>query len=143
MIGGLALRTCSTLLCRQNPAVLLPLARHLSNTNYQYINTDLAGTDNRVGVVTLNRPKALNALCAGLMDELIKALNEMDNDPTIGAWFSQAVKSPSLLELTSRKWWTGISPRTIVKFPGVVEQHHSGQETSHSRSEWLRLWRRL
>merc|ERR1711962_1838710 len=44
-----------------------------------------AGTDNRVGVVTLNRPKALNALCAGLMDELIKALNEMDNDPTIGA----------------------------------------------------------
>jgi enoyl-CoA hydratase/carnithine racemase len=26
----------------------------------------------RVGVVTLNRPKALNALCAGLMDELIK-----------------------------------------------------------------------
>merc|ERR1711962_1085047 len=44
-----------------------------------------AGTDNRVGVVTLNRPKALNALCAGPMDELIKALNEMDNDPTIGA----------------------------------------------------------
>jgi len=28
--------------------------------------------DCRVGVVTLNRPKALNALCAGLMDELIK-----------------------------------------------------------------------
>ena len=26
----------------------------------------------RVGVVTLNRPKALNALCAGLMDELIR-----------------------------------------------------------------------
>ena len=38
-----------------------------------------------MGLVTLNRPKALNALCAGLMDELITALNEMDNDPKIGA----------------------------------------------------------
>ncbi len=28
--------------------------------------------DCRVGVITLNRPKALNALCSGLMDELIK-----------------------------------------------------------------------
>lgn len=60
-------------------------ARPLSTNNYEYIKTDLAGTDNRVGIVTLNRPKALNALCAGLMDELIRSLNEMDDDPTIGA----------------------------------------------------------
>lgn len=56
-----------------------------SNTQYQYIKTDTAGTEGRVGLVTLNRPKALNALCAGLMDELIRALNDMDNDPKIGA----------------------------------------------------------
>jgi len=56
-----------------------------SNPQYQFIKTETAGTDGRVGIVTLNRPKALNALCAGLMDELIKALNEMDNDPKIGA----------------------------------------------------------
>merc|ERR1711936_1492477 len=55
------------------------------SSSYEFIKTDLAGTENRVGVVTLNRPKALNALCAGLMDELIRALNDMDNDPTIGA----------------------------------------------------------
>merc|ERR1712212_121474 len=54
-------------------------------SSYEFIKTDLAGTENRVGVVTLNRPKALNALCAGLMDELIRALNEMDDDPKIGA----------------------------------------------------------
>jgi len=59
--------------------------RLMATTNYEFIKTDLAGTDNRVGVVTLNRPKALNALCAGLMGELIKALNDMDNNPTIGA----------------------------------------------------------
>jgi len=56
-----------------------------SNTQYQYIKTDTTGTEGRVGLVTLNRPKALNALCAGLMDELIRALNDMDNDPKIGA----------------------------------------------------------
>merc|ERR1712112_124247 len=56
-----------------------------SNPTYQFIKTETVGTDDRVGLVTLNRPKALNALCAGLMDELIKALNEMDNDPKIGA----------------------------------------------------------
>jgi len=88
-MASLALRCCRSVLCKQYTAkytgMVLPQARFLSNTNYEYIKTDLAGTDNRVGVVTLNRPKALNALCAGLMDELIKALNEMDNDPTIGA----------------------------------------------------------
>ena len=56
-----------------------------SNPQYQFIKTETVGTDGRVGLVTLNRPKALNALCAGLMDELIKALNDMDNDPKIGA----------------------------------------------------------
>jgi len=56
-----------------------------SQKELQYIKVDTAGTDGRVGLVTLNRPKALNALCAGLMDELITALNEMDNDPKIGA----------------------------------------------------------
>jgi len=56
-----------------------------SNSQYQYIKTDTTGTEGRVGLVTLNRPKALNALCAGLMDELIRALNDMDNDPKIGA----------------------------------------------------------
>merc|ERR1719145_194429 len=56
-----------------------------SQKELQYIKVDTTGTDGRVGLVTLNRPKALNALCAGLMDELIKALNEMDNDPKVGA----------------------------------------------------------
>merc|ERR1712158_186671 len=39
----------------------------------------------RVGVVALNRPKALNALCGPLMEELTQALGEWDKDPSIGA----------------------------------------------------------
>ncbi|NNM71516.1 enoyl-CoA hydratase [Enterovirga aerilata] len=38
----------------------------------------------RVGRITLNRPKALNALNSALIAELVKALTEFDGDPDIG-----------------------------------------------------------
>ncbi|ORE94437.1 enoyl-CoA hydratase [Acuticoccus yangtzensis] len=47
--------------------------------------TILTETDGAVGIVTLNRPKALNALSAQLIDELIDALSAFDADPAIGA----------------------------------------------------------
>jgi len=40
---------------------------------------------NKVGLVRLNRPKALNALCAALVVELMDALEAFDADPQIGA----------------------------------------------------------
>ena len=38
----------------------------------------------RVGVITLDRPKALNALCAALIDELGQALDDLEADDGIG-----------------------------------------------------------
>ena len=38
----------------------------------------------RVGVITLNRPKALNALCDGLIKELNATAQEWDSDPEVG-----------------------------------------------------------
>merc|ERR1711971_1359741 len=57
----------------------------LSTSSWQHIKTERRGTDDRVGVVALNRPKALNALCGPLMEELTQALGEWDKDPSIGA----------------------------------------------------------
>ena len=37
-----------------------------------------------MGVITLNRPKALNALCAALIEELAQALDDYEADPGIG-----------------------------------------------------------
>ena len=48
-------------------------------------NTILATTEGAVGVITLNRPKALNALNDTLMDELGDALLAFDGDESIGA----------------------------------------------------------
>merc|ERR1719151_599295 len=89
-MANIAVRALRLAARTQQPLLYVTQGRQLStspnlSSSYENIKTDLAGTDNRVGVVTLNRPKALNALCAGLMDELIRALNEMDEDPAIGA----------------------------------------------------------
>jgi len=59
--------------------------RLLSSTSWTFIKTEAKGTNDRVGLITLNRPKALNALCQGLIDDLTKAVEEYDKDSTVGA----------------------------------------------------------
>ncbi len=49
---------------------------------YQYI---LVETRGNVGLITLNRPKALNALSSALMAELSDALDAFEQDDAIGA----------------------------------------------------------
>ena len=50
--------------------------------SYEFIITEVHG---QVGLVRLNRPKALNALSSGLRRELMDALDAFDADPSIGA----------------------------------------------------------
>jgi len=50
--------------------------------SYEFILEEKKG---RVGLITLNRPKQLNALNARLMQELGQALHAFDADPGIGA----------------------------------------------------------
>src|SRR5437899_1577066 len=52
----------------------------MAEQDYQYI---LVERDERVGIVTLNRPKELNALRTDLMSELGDALEEFDRDDEI------------------------------------------------------------
>lgn len=51
-------------------------------SSYEYI---LAEKNGAVGVVTLNRPKALNALCNGLCEDVIHACKAFENDDSVGA----------------------------------------------------------
>ncbi len=52
-----------------------------TKTDYQYI---LVSREERVGIVQLNRPDALNALSPDLMKELVDALEAFDSDDHIG-----------------------------------------------------------
>ena len=45
----------------------------------------LVETKGRVGIIRLNRPKALNALCDALVRELGRALDGFEADANIGA----------------------------------------------------------
>jgi enoyl-CoA hydratase len=45
----------------------------------------LVETKGRIGIIRLNRPKALNALCDALVRELGAALDGFETDPNIGA----------------------------------------------------------
>lgn len=47
--------------------------------------TILVDLDQRVATITLNRPKALNALNSQVMAEVTTAAAELDNDPDVGA----------------------------------------------------------
>ncbi len=47
--------------------------------------TILVEREERVGIITLNRPKALNALNSQVMKEVTTAATELDNDPAVGA----------------------------------------------------------
>jgi len=49
---------------------------------YSIIKTEV---HDKVGLVLINRPKAMNALNATIMDELATALEDFDSDPDIGA----------------------------------------------------------
>ena len=54
----------------------------MADNNYETI---LVERDQRVGIITLNRPQALNALNSQVMNEVTSAATELDNDPDIGA----------------------------------------------------------
>jgi enoyl-CoA hydratase len=54
----------------------------MSGESYENILVERRG---KVAIVTLNRPKALNALNAALIDELGRAFDEFEADPAIGA----------------------------------------------------------
>jgi len=65
------------------PRIVNSRAYSASATTYEYIKV----SEPRTGVaqVTLNRPKALNALCTPLIKELNHALKELNASPTVAA----------------------------------------------------------
>jgi enoyl-CoA hydratase len=56
----------------------------LRNFSTSY-STLLVSSKNKVTTITLNRPKALNALNSELISELNACLTQLDQDPEVGA----------------------------------------------------------
>lgn len=78
------LRRTGTTASRTPASSLLILGRRNASTDgFEYIKTSVERSC--VGLITLNRPKALNALCSPLMNELAVALSTFESNPDVGA----------------------------------------------------------
>jgi len=73
----------SALRTQHTKRLFVPATIRLMST--QYANILTSRPDAGVALITLNRPKALNALSSPLMIELNQALREFDKDPQVGA----------------------------------------------------------
>uniref|UniRef100_G3NUM5 Enoyl-CoA hydratase, mitochondrial n=1 Tax=Gasterosteus aculeatus aculeatus TaxID=481459 RepID=G3NUM5_GASAC len=70
---------------RAAPAVVRAARGYSAGGPYEYILVEKRGEKSDVGFIQLNRPKALNALCDGLMRELGEALDAFEADGEVGA----------------------------------------------------------
>ncbi len=90
-------------------------------------------TNGKVGVITLNRPKALNALNTQLMEEVVKAAQVFDRDPKIGcivltgsekAFAAGAdikeMQSLSYVDAFSQDFFAGWDGLTRVRIPVIA-----------------------
>jgi len=50
---------------------------------YQHLLVETRGDNSNIGLIQLNRPKALNALCDALIEELRQVLDYFEKDPKI------------------------------------------------------------
>uniref|UniRef100_A0A8C8SDX4 Enoyl-CoA hydratase, mitochondrial n=1 Tax=Pelusios castaneus TaxID=367368 RepID=A0A8C8SDX4_9SAUR len=71
--------------CPRRPGGGSRPARRTEPPVFQYIVVEKKGAKQNVGVIQLNRHKALNALCDGLINELNQALDSFEKDPHVGA----------------------------------------------------------
>ena len=75
--------TRATILTQQ--AAFKPRFYATSSNAFELIKTEKTGAKQNVGLITLNRLKALDALCNDLILELLKAAEQFGKDDTIGA----------------------------------------------------------
>lgn len=70
--------------CAVRRAVLpLTAARYMSSVKHEYLIVETRGEKSNIGFIQLNRPKALNALCNGLMKELSTVLDDFEKNQKI------------------------------------------------------------
>ncbi|TFB46758.1 enoyl-CoA hydratase [Cryobacterium tagatosivorans] len=99
-------------------------------TEYENIILERRG---RVGLITLNRPEALNALNLGMLQDVVAAATEFDRDPEIGAIVLtgsarafaagadiKEMATRSFVEMYLVDWFAGWDRFTAVRTPVVA-----------------------
>jgi enoyl-CoA hydratase len=87
----------------------------------------------RVGLVTLNRPQALNALNKAAMEEVVAAVTAMDTDPAVGAVVItgsekafaagadiKEMSTKGYMDMYAEDWFRGWESLTRLRIPVVA-----------------------
>ncbi|VDN05137.1 unnamed protein product [Thelazia callipaeda] len=85
------------------------------------IKTEKVGKNKNIGLITLNRPKTFNSLCAQLIQELSDALNSFDSDKSVGV---------IIITGSNRAFSVGAD----------IKEIHSVQHNMISSENWLQNW---
>lgn len=85
---------------------------NILKTEYEFILAEVRG---KVGLITLNRPKALNALCTPLLADITHASNAFDSDPNIGAIVITGSEKAFAAGADIKEMSTKTFPETYVK----------------------------
>jgi enoyl-CoA hydratase len=98
----------------------------------QYANI-LVERRGRVGLVTLNRPEALNALNKATLDDLVAAVTAMDSDPEVGAVVVtgsakafaagadiKEMQAQGYMDMYAADWFRGWEDFTRLRIPVVA-----------------------
>ena len=94
-----------------------------------------------VGLIRLNRPQALNALSAALMEDLNAALEGFEADPAIGAIVLTGSRRRSPPAPTSRRCRTRLSPRRSSATSSPAGECGEGAQAHRRRRRRLRARR--
>lgn len=99
-------------------------------TSYENILIERRG---RVGLITLNRPQALNALNEALMHDVVEAATELDRDPDVGAIIItgserafaagadiREMATQSYMDMYAADWFAGWGAITRVRTPLIA-----------------------
>jgi enoyl-CoA hydratase len=96
-------------------------------------DTILVEQRDRVGLITLNRPEALNALSVGMMTDVVAAAQSFDSDPGVGAIVItgstrafaagadiKEMASRSFVDMYLADWFAGWAALTAVRTPLIA-----------------------
>ena len=109
---------------------------------YQTIRYEKNGN---IGIATINRPEALNALNSTVISELEQLISEVEKDAELGAFIITGEGRSFVAAPTSasRAPWTWPPPQVGPAGQRPVPPDREAGDPHHRRSERLRSGRRL
>lgn len=86
------------------------------------MSTVLLEKNNKIATITLNKPEALNALSSGVLDQLEKALAEVEQDPSLRCLIITGAGEKAFVAGADIKEINSLDPESAYNFAGFGQK---------------------